>query len=150
MKYLAACLGLEAANTNYSRIWCKCPTQQRHDTCKTWEMNQEQLNNFPQRKIQLHAKTKEKYGCIQQPLFPSILKDHVISDILHLFLRISDALINLLILDLRRMDGIAKTRLDQYMTILNVNRKIPFHTFVNKETKHLKWRDLTGSEKSSY
>ena len=47
------------------------------------------------------------------------------------------------------MDGIAKTtkNLDQYITFLNVNCKIPFHTFVDKETKHLKWRDLTDSEK---
>ena len=50
------------------------------------------------------------------------------------------------------MDGIAKTtkNLDQYITFLNINCKIPFHTFVDKETKHLKWRDLTDSEKVSY
>jgi len=143
MKYLAVCLGLQAANANYSCIWCKCPKQQRHDTGKTWENELRTIKEITQ------FAPKKKYGCIQQPLFPSIPIDHVIPDILHLFLRISDVLINLLILELRRMDGIAKTttNLDQYITFLNVNCKIPFHTFVDKETKHLKWRDLTGSEK---
>ena len=46
----------------------------------------------------------KKYGCIYQPLFPSIPIDRVIPDILHLFLRISDILINLLILELKE-DG---------------------------------------------
>ena len=34
-----------------------------------------------------------KYGCIHQPLFPSIPINHIIPDVLHLFLRISDILI---------------------------------------------------------
>ena len=53
----------------------------------------------------------QKYSCAQQLLFPSIPIDHVIPDILHLFLRICDALINLLILELRRLDGIDKCKL---------------------------------------
>ena len=56
---------------------------------------------------------KKKYGCIQQPLFPSIPIDHVIPDILHLFLRINDVLINLLVLRLRRMDGIEENEFKQ-------------------------------------
>ena len=32
MKYLAICLGLQAANAKYSCIWCKCPAAERHDT----------------------------------------------------------------------------------------------------------------------
>ena len=37
MKYLAVCLGLQAANADYSCIWCKCPKEQRHNTSKSWE-----------------------------------------------------------------------------------------------------------------
>ena len=44
-----------------------------------------------------------KYGCIEQPLFPSIPISHVVIDTLHL-LRISDVLMNLLLADLERHD----------------------------------------------
>jgi len=64
--------------------------------------------------IQNLAKSKrkgiEKYGCVRQPLFPTIQVDHIIPDVLHLFLRICDVLVNLLITDLRRIDGIDKAR----------------------------------------
>ena len=40
------------------------------------------------------------------PLFPSISLDHVIIDSLHLFRRMCDNIINLLILQLRREDAI--------------------------------------------
>ena len=51
---------------------------------------------------------KQRYGCVRAPLFPLIPIDHVIIDTLHLFLRIADILINLLILDIRRQDGVEK------------------------------------------
>jgi len=92
MKYLAICLGLEAANAEYFCIWCKCPKGERHITSKSWE---NELRTI--KEIQTLAKKIKgsKYGCIRQPLFPSIPVDHVIPDILHLFLRISDVLINM-------------------------------------------------------
>ena len=37
MKYLAVCLGLQAANADYACIWCKCPKEQRHNTSKSWK-----------------------------------------------------------------------------------------------------------------
>ena len=103
-------------------------------------------------------KTNEKYGCIQQPLFTSIPIDKVVPDILHLFLRISDVLINLLILELRRLDGIEKSKLQSfnrsvavnvsnYEKFLNETCKVSFHMYVDKDSKALKWRDLTGPEK---
>ena len=47
-------------------------------------------------------------GCINIPIFKAISVDHVIIDTLHLFLRITDMLINLLIMELRLQDGIDK------------------------------------------
>jgi len=83
---------------------------------------------------------------------------NVIPDILHLYLRISDLLINLLILELRRMDGIVKTttkvtnltalkNIVKYEQFLKEQCKISFHFYTEKESKQLKWRDLTGTEK---
>ena len=37
--------------------------------------------------------------------------------------------------------------LDQYITFLNTSCKISFHMYADKESKQLKWRDLTGPEK---
>ena len=82
---------------------------------------------------------------------------NVIPDTLHLFLRIYDV-INLLILELHRMDGIEKAtakvkdltklkNITKYEKYLHDTCKISFHFFQDKESKTLKWRDLTGNEK---
>jgi len=82
--------------------------------------------------------------------------ERVIIDNLHLFLRVADSLINLLILDLRRLDGIEKcneldrskaTNIREYEAFLVFSCKIPFHFYVCKDSRSLKWRDLTGPEK---
>ena len=73
----------------------------------------------------------------------------MVPDILYLFLRVSDVLTNLLIVELRRLDGINKNTLhfDKYIKLLNEDCKVSFHTYQDKESKVLKWRDLTGPEK---
>ena len=159
LKYLAICLGIEAANSTYACIWCKCPANERHNTSKSWCTVDEGARTIEEiQNLSLEKKKNLKYGCIHEPIFPSIPIDQVIPDILHLFLRISDILINMLILELRRMDGIEKLRskefkqstvkqLNIYITYLNMNCKISFHMYVDKESNTLKWRDLTGPEK---
>ena len=76
-------------------------------------------------------------------------------DTLHLFLRIADVLINLLIQDLRREDGIMKSiktdtsqhvNITGYETLLH-DCKINFRWYISKDSKELQWRDLTGPEK---
>ena len=115
MKYLAICAGMQAANATFSCVWCKCPAEQRRDTSKSWCTIEDGARTIDEIKHLALVKNKDsKYGCIHQPLFPCIPIDYVIPDILHLFLRISDTLINLLILDLRRMDGIEKFRSQEF------------------------------------
>ena len=36
MKFLAVVCGIEAANSNYPCVWCKCPTAERWDISKEW------------------------------------------------------------------------------------------------------------------
>lgn len=95
----------------------------------------------------------QKYSCARQPLFPSIPIVHVIPDILHLFLRICDALINLLILELRRLDGIDRCKLHtlivvlqhvaKYEQFLKETCKISFHMYIDRveelEVEGLNW-----------
>ena len=80
----------------------------------------------------------------------------VVIDNLHLFLRITDNLVNLLITDLRRFDGIEKcvnltsseaVNIKKYKSFLVTTCKINFHFYTCKDTSSLKWRDLTGPEK---
>ena len=35
------CTGIEAANSTYPCVWCKCPSTDRHDLKKTWSMTDE-------------------------------------------------------------------------------------------------------------
>lgn len=58
-------------------------------------------------------------------------------------------LINLLIRDLRSVDGIHRDG-DKYINVyeqfLNEKCKVRFHWTIDKTSKSLKWRDLTGPE----
>ena len=163
MKFLAMALGIEAANSTYSCVWCKCPARDRHDITKEWSVT-DGTNGGARTiaEIQECARIRKKKGtedlkcgCINRPIFPCIPITRVIPDILHLFLRISDVLTNLLISELRRMDGIDKvnskanntTRISQYEKFLNEECKINFHFYTDKNSKEVKWRDLVGPEK---
>ena len=120
MKFLAIYLGIQAANAEYSCIWCKCPAGERYNTSKSWCSIEDGRRTVAEIHTFTLGKNKAKYGCIHQPLFPSISIDRVIPDKLHLFLRISDVLINLLILDLRRMDGIYLTK-QQHNSLIHIS-----------------------------
>ena len=103
-----------------------------------------------------HKNVKSKrYNCAHPPLFPTIPLDHVVPDVLHLFLRVTDVLFNLLVTEMRRQDGIERSleklstasSLSKLETFLNETCHIPFKFWVCKETKSLTWRDLMGPEK---
>ena len=96
---------------------------------------------------------------MRSPLFDFIPLDHVIIDRLHLFLRISDVLIELLIRQLKCEDAIDKKltfntgfardkyrHMDAYEKFLH-SIGIAFEWSVDKDTKKLSYRDLTGPEK---
>ena len=74
-----------------------------------------------------------------------------ILDILHLFLRVSDVLFNVLVLEISRIDAITKCRsessldnLNKLESFLNYNCHISFKFYYCKD---IKWRDLMGPEK---
>lgn len=161
MKFLAMALGIEAANSTYSCAWCKCSSGNRHNITKEWSVTDTE-NGGASAEIQECQQIKKrknnedlKCGCINQPIFPCIPITRVIPDILHLFLRISDVLTNLLISELRRLDSIdkvnskvtAKNRITLYEKFLTEECKISFHFYTEKESSEVKWRDLVGPEK---
>ena len=85
--------------------------------------------------------------------------DHVIIDTLHLFLRISDVLTDLLIRELRSSDAIEKKTTfsdgfprDKYKHMASYEEflkciGISFNFRINQESKKLEYRDPTGPEK---
>ena len=62
----------------------------------------------------VRARADQWYNVKKVPLYPSNPLDYVIIDSLRLFLRISDNLINLLILELRRLDAEKDKYLDKF------------------------------------
>ena len=90
-----------------------------------------------------YKKSKKQYSYTAQPIFTCIPPTRVIIDPLHLFLQIMDNLTNLLITELRRIDGIKKSPsanenglLNQNENFLNQQCKIPFKWFTSKESKN--------------
>ena len=102
---------------------------------------------------------RKQFNCKFPPLFDFIPMDHVVIDTLHLFLRVSDVLISLFILDLRTQDCIGQkqtfpkgfprkkfkhmTSYESFIRSLGIRFEWP----VNKDTKQVTYLELTGPEK---
>ena len=157
-KFLACVCGIDSATATHSCIWCTCSKKERHLE-KQWSIVDEECGARTVKGMNAAAAlpkgSKKKFNCSNPPLFDMIPMHKVIIDNLHLFLRISDLLINLLILDIRRLDGIEKASSPELGKCRNLNKyiellkecKIPFHFYVCQDSKKLKWRDLRGPEK---
>ena len=157
-KFLACVCGIGFANQDYACIWCKCPRLQRWDTSKTWSIRDTSMDARTVKEIAEHSQRKE-FNCKFPPLFDFIPMDHVVIDTVHLFLRVSDVLISLLILELRTQDCIGQKQtfpkgfprekfnhLASYKSFIR-SLGIRFEWSVNKDTRQLTYRDLTGPEK---
>ena len=108
LKFLAVICGIDSATSTYPCIWCKCPASKRHDMDAEWSFKGNGARTISD--IQAcckHSKAK-RFNCTNMPLFPTVPIDHTVVDMLHLFLRVTDVLFNLLVLDIRRMDAIVK------------------------------------------
>lgn len=157
-KFLATVCGIESASAEYSCIWCKCPKGQRSDVKSEWSISDPKKGARTveeiKEKSKLSKRNKLRFSCCREPLFPFIPLTRVVIDSLHLFLRITDVLINLLIRDLQIYDGISKateTPANSYINVhekfLNVECKIRFKWNVEKGSKEITYRDLMGPEK---
>jgi hypothetical protein len=156
MKFLAIMCGIESATARFSCIWCKCPSEDRWDMTKEWSAfdTKKGARTIDEIERFMALPKNRRKGCQGKPIFSFIPIDHVIIDTLHLYLRVSDLLINLFIQDLRRHDGIQKStqgvdssNITVYEKFLNDKCKIHFKWYTSKETKQLQWRDLSGPEK---
>ncbi len=160
---MATVCGIGAAISKYPCIWCECPKASLYDASKEWSLTDirkgartvESMTNLAKRRGNVEANK----SCKHEPLWPTIPIENVVIDTLHLFLRITDNLQNLLILELRQQDHTEKKitftdlnmqkmkYMESFQTFVNDQCKINFQWFIDKETKKLKWRDFTGPEK---
>ena len=155
-KFLACVCGIGAANSDFACIWCTCPKSKRGDLSK-WSMFDVALGG---RTVDLITKWsgRKLFSCKHPPLFDFIPMDRVVIDALHLFLRISDVLIDELIQELRAGDCIVKqhtfskfdlskyqymAKYQQFLTSLG----IVFSFGIDINTRKLEYRSLTGPEK---
>ena len=152
--------GIDSATSEYACIWCKCSKKERYDPSKTWSLTDEQHGaRSMEENVSLAGTTRKKYNVSNLPLFPTIPLCNVVIDNLHLFLRVSDVLIDLLVLDLKRKDAIDKVRsfsnfnvkkyqhiarYEQYVINLGISG---FQFYVGRASNKLKCRSLTGTEK---
>ena len=103
-------------------------------------------------------RSKKQYNVSHPPLFPMIPLHNVVVDNLHVFLRVSDVLINLLLVDIKRADAIERLNkfnkfdsekykhLDAYQNFVS-SLGVPGYKFwIGQNSKQLKIRSLTGPE----
>jgi hypothetical protein len=163
-KMLANSLGIQGANSRYPCVWCKCAKENFYDTTQTWSISDTKRGartHQEQAAILAHPKPKEiiTFGYIRVPIFKDIIPlSRYMIDMLHLFLRISDTLFNLLVKDCSLADSfdmgaISKFDVSLYKHMnslqhfLNEKCNVKFSFYWVQETKKLTWRDLVGPEK---
>jgi len=130
LKFLAMVCGIDAANCKHACIWCKCPKSEHWGMSQEWSITDTVKGvRIIEEIVKFACMKQHKFNCSHKPLFSFIPIYWVIIDTLHLFLWTSDLLINLLIRDLRTVDGISKTTNndDKYINI--------YENFLNNQCK---------------
>ena len=103
-KFILILLGMKSATSNHSCVRCKVHSHSRYDM----SFPLHHYNSDPHRRtleeiIKLTGLKKDNYCCVNDLLL-SIDLDHITLDELHLLLRVTDVLINILIDDVLEMD----------------------------------------------
>ena len=120
--------GIDASNyEQHACVWCKFPRLERWDMSQEWSISDTAKGARIIEEIARLASTKQRSSTVARNLcFYLLLYTRVVIDILHLFLRISDVLIILLICDLRTTDEIHRNG-DKYINI--------YEEFLNSKCK---------------
>ena len=111
-KFLTMVTGIDSASSDYACIWCHCKNE-CGDIQRQWSLSEKDKDaRTIDENIELAKKPRSQktYNVSNEPLFPTIALANVVIDNLHLFLRPSDVLIDLLIVKLRRQDAIENVK----------------------------------------
>lgn len=157
-KFFAMVTGIDAASSEYTCIFNKCKTSERFDTEKEWSISDPTAGarTIEENLLLSQLPKSRKYNVSNCPIFPSIPLTHVVIDNLHLFLRVSDKLITLLVSELRRQDKIDSQKkftsfdpvkykhcdgYQKFVTSLGISN---FEFYIGRTSRELKTRSLTG------
>lgn len=137
-KFLAICLGINAAKSNYFCPWCTIKKSQQGDLSLMWtiskniNMLKDNCNAYP--------------GHYKPPLFDMIPIDHWIFDELHVMLRITDQLWSLVLHELIEedlFDDVAREVITTEMYRIGVR----FHFWKERDNDNWKYTSLMGNDK---
>ena len=135
-KFLAICLGIKAASAQYFCPWCDCSKNDIDTTTKTINKS---MDNIKVNYNQIN-------GHIKEPLFHMIPLQNWVCDELHILLRITDRLWELMLSDLYREttnEEIWKPKILLEMARL----KIMFQFWNEKKSNDLSYTSLMGPDK---
>ncbi|PKB95691.1 hypothetical protein RhiirA5_385841 [Rhizophagus irregularis] len=125
-KFMYIIMGTNAPNSKYFCLYCNCKASLRWDMNKIWNNTE---NTRCERK---------------SPLFPAINQKNYIPDELHLFLRISDVLMECLFADLIKKKEFQK-QIKPAVELAFKNIKVHFKFF--QSGKNWNWTSLMGPDK---
>jgi hypothetical protein len=135
-KFLSICLGMKSANALHFCPWCNCSKNEINVTSK--KINKS-IDDIKSNYNQINGHTKE-------PLFHMITLQNWVVDELHIFLRITDRLMELMLSDLRRETANEETWKEKIL--LEMKRlKIPFQFWYERNSNNLSHTSLMGPDK---
>ncbi|RHZ85685.1 hypothetical protein Glove_62g40 [Diversispora epigaea] len=137
-KFLAICLGLNAANSKYFCPWCEISKEQQGDLSLEWKINKT-INN-------IHQNYKYYRGHICLAIFDMIPLQNWVPDELHIMLRITDVLWRLVIDELKSKNtwgNKARDVIIEEMKRINVR----FHFWLEVGSSTWQYTSLMGQDK---
>ena len=101
------CTGIDSASCTYACIWCHCPAQECHPSSAKWSITStDEEARSVEESIQIATSKQKQYNVSHIPIFKTIPLTRVVVDNLHMFLRVADTLIDLLIHALLTLDRV--------------------------------------------
>ena len=151
-KFLLCVSGLDSANSTHPCLWCITDKNSKHILSKKWSMTKKGART---QALLKKWYPKHQYNTSRPSLFPFIPIENTIVDPLHLFLRVTDRLLMLLVNECRRQDGLSqKTKkiikdknihMTKLETILSDNNI--YFSWKTDEMGNLQYPELRGPEK---
>ena len=139
-KFLAICLGLNGPTSKYFCPWYLCSKEQHGDLNKDWHIEKKM--------DQITKNHNDVNGHIHPPLFNMIPIDHIIFDELHVLLRITDRLWELVLSEIKERSLF--NDLTQKVILKEMERlKVSFHFWENKDSHNWEYTSLTGDDKET-
>lgn len=137
-KFLAICLGFNSANSNYFCPWCKITKNQCGDRKIEWTISKVMsvLNENP----------KAYPGHHSPPLFNMIPLDNYVPDKLHIMLRITDRLWELVLQEIKN-EGLFNDITRNIIVEEMANLKIRFEFWKVRDTDNWCYTSLMGNDK---